>query len=68
MVSFVIEYLQLANELIEQEKFGGVRLALQVFCNVHPAKDVVAEALRQLSEEIVVCGDLDGMLEELGLL
>ena len=67
MIAFVIEYLRLANELIGEDKPEGI-LALQVVCNVHPSKDVVAEALRQLAEVVTVWGDLDDMLEELGLL
>lgn len=67
MIAFVIEYLRLANELIGEDKPESI-LALQVVCNVHPSKDVVAEALRQLAEVVTVWGDLDDMLEELGLL
>lgn len=67
MIAFVIEYLRLANELIGEDKPESI-LALQVVCDAHPSKDVVAEALRQLAEVVIVWGDLDDMLEELGLL
>jgi phosphosulfolactate phosphohydrolase-like enzyme len=67
MIAFVMEYLQLANELIGEDKPESI-LALQVVYDVHPSKDVVVKALKQLAEVVIVWRDLEDMLEELELL